>query len=154
MLLFFTVLLKSLCRVACAMFESICAFRRAAPKLGMAKVFHVDFPPRETVFYTKETQTPTMTVVKEGDAPVMLKHSLNLYKVLNNLVALWSQIEFFIIHYKHLSYGLSCNLSYLYLHSNLNNAYMCRQMKLGDAFAYIGFCNCMYKCVPRGGQVE
>ncbi|XP_020568892.1 cytoplasmic dynein 1 intermediate chain 2 isoform X4 [Oryzias latipes] len=31
------------------------------PKLGMAKVTQVDFPPRETVSYSKETQTPAMT---------------------------------------------------------------------------------------------
>uniref|UniRef100_A0A8C7ZVW7 Dynein cytoplasmic 1 intermediate chain 2 n=1 Tax=Oryzias sinensis TaxID=183150 RepID=A0A8C7ZVW7_9TELE len=30
-------------------------------KLGMAKVTQVDFPPRETVSYSKETQTPAMT---------------------------------------------------------------------------------------------
>lgn len=44
-----------------------CAFRRGTAKLGMAKVTQVDFPPRETVSYSKETQTPTMTHQKEGD---------------------------------------------------------------------------------------
>uniref|UniRef100_A0AAQ5YB95 Dynein, cytoplasmic 1, intermediate chain 2a n=1 Tax=Amphiprion ocellaris TaxID=80972 RepID=A0AAQ5YB95_AMPOC len=42
--------------------------RRGTPKLGMAKVTQVDFPPRETVSYTKETQTPVMTQSKEGDS--------------------------------------------------------------------------------------
>ncbi|XP_030641744.1 dynein, cytoplasmic 1, intermediate chain 2a isoform X1 [Chanos chanos] len=41
--------------------------RRVPVKLGMAKVTHVDFPPRETVSYTKETQTPTMTEQREED---------------------------------------------------------------------------------------
>nr|XP_061799157.1 dynein, cytoplasmic 1, intermediate chain 2a-like isoform X2 [Nerophis lumbriciformis] len=41
--------------------------RRAASKLGMAKVTQVDFPPRETVSYTKETQTPVVTQLKEGN---------------------------------------------------------------------------------------
>uniref|UniRef100_A0A672JFW2 Cytoplasmic dynein 1 intermediate chain 2-like n=1 Tax=Salarias fasciatus TaxID=181472 RepID=A0A672JFW2_SALFA len=40
---------------------------RGTPKLGMAKITQVDFPPRETVSYTKETQTPVMTQTKEGD---------------------------------------------------------------------------------------
>uniref|UniRef100_A0A7N5ZY78 Dynein, cytoplasmic 1, intermediate chain 2a n=1 Tax=Anabas testudineus TaxID=64144 RepID=A0A7N5ZY78_ANATE len=43
------------------------AFRRGTPKLGMAKVTQVDFPPRETVSYTKETQTPVMTQQKEEE---------------------------------------------------------------------------------------
>lgn len=34
----------------------------------MAKVTQVDFPPREIVSYTKETQTPVMTQQKEGDS--------------------------------------------------------------------------------------
>ncbi|XP_071378884.1 cytoplasmic dynein 1 intermediate chain 2, partial [Centroberyx affinis] len=38
---------------------------RGPLKLGMAKITHVDFPPRETVSYTKETQTPVMTQQKE-----------------------------------------------------------------------------------------
>uniref|UniRef100_A0A672JFR5 Cytoplasmic dynein 1 intermediate chain 2-like n=1 Tax=Salarias fasciatus TaxID=181472 RepID=A0A672JFR5_SALFA len=38
---------------------------RGTPKLGMAKITQVDFPPRETVSYTKETQTPVMTQTKE-----------------------------------------------------------------------------------------
>lgn len=41
--------------------------RRVTPKLGMAKVTHVDFPPRETVSYTKETQTPVVTLHKEEE---------------------------------------------------------------------------------------
>uniref|UniRef100_A0A3B3RTS3 Dynein cytoplasmic 1 intermediate chain 2 n=1 Tax=Paramormyrops kingsleyae TaxID=1676925 RepID=A0A3B3RTS3_9TELE len=41
--------------------------RRAAVKLGMAKIVHVDFPPRETVSYTKETQTPVMAQEKEDE---------------------------------------------------------------------------------------
>uniref|UniRef100_A0A1A8HRR6 Dynein, cytoplasmic 1, intermediate chain 2a n=1 Tax=Nothobranchius kuhntae TaxID=321403 RepID=A0A1A8HRR6_NOTKU len=41
--------------------------RRVTPKLGMAKVTQVDFLPRETVSYTKETQTPVMTQTKEGE---------------------------------------------------------------------------------------
>uniref|UniRef100_A0A3B5A3H4 Cytoplasmic dynein 1 intermediate chain 2-like n=1 Tax=Stegastes partitus TaxID=144197 RepID=A0A3B5A3H4_9TELE len=41
--------------------------RRGTPKLGMAKVTQVDFPPRETVSYTKETQTPVMTQSKEEE---------------------------------------------------------------------------------------
>uniref|UniRef100_A0A8C7ZUZ5 Dynein cytoplasmic 1 intermediate chain 2 n=1 Tax=Oryzias sinensis TaxID=183150 RepID=A0A8C7ZUZ5_9TELE len=35
-------------------------------KLGMAKVTQVDFPPRETVSYSKETQTPAMTPANKG----------------------------------------------------------------------------------------
>uniref|UniRef100_A0AAY4EQL9 Cytoplasmic dynein 1 intermediate chain 2 n=1 Tax=Denticeps clupeoides TaxID=299321 RepID=A0AAY4EQL9_9TELE len=35
-----------------------CALRRGLIKLAMAKVTHVDFPPREMVSYSKETQTP------------------------------------------------------------------------------------------------
>uniref|UniRef100_A0A4W6FVN1 Dynein cytoplasmic 1 intermediate chain 2 n=1 Tax=Lates calcarifer TaxID=8187 RepID=A0A4W6FVN1_LATCA len=45
----------------------LCASRRGTPKLGMAKVTQVDFPPRETVSYTKETQTPVMTQQKEEE---------------------------------------------------------------------------------------
>lgn len=41
--------------------------RRGTPKLAMAKVTQVDFPPRETVSYTKETQTPVMTQQKEEE---------------------------------------------------------------------------------------
>ncbi|XP_006636574.1 dynein, cytoplasmic 1, intermediate chain 2a isoform X1 [Lepisosteus oculatus] len=40
---------------------------RGPLKLGMAKVTHVDFPPREIVSYTKETQTPVMTEQKEEE---------------------------------------------------------------------------------------
>uniref|UniRef100_A0A8C5EG55 Cytoplasmic dynein 1 intermediate chain 2-like n=1 Tax=Gouania willdenowi TaxID=441366 RepID=A0A8C5EG55_GOUWI len=45
----------------------ICDFRRGTPKLGMTKITQVDFPPRETVSYTKETQTPIPTQSKEED---------------------------------------------------------------------------------------
>ncbi|XP_014867378.1 PREDICTED: cytoplasmic dynein 1 intermediate chain 2-like isoform X3 [Poecilia mexicana] len=41
--------------------------RRVTPKLGMAKVTQVDFPPRETVSYTKETQTPAPVQAKEEE---------------------------------------------------------------------------------------
>ncbi|XP_029461643.1 cytoplasmic dynein 1 intermediate chain 2 isoform X5 [Rhinatrema bivittatum] len=41
--------------------------RRGLVKLGMAKITQVDFPPREIVTYTKETQTPVMTLQKEED---------------------------------------------------------------------------------------
>uniref|UniRef100_A0A8C5G871 Cytoplasmic dynein 1 intermediate chain 2-like n=1 Tax=Gouania willdenowi TaxID=441366 RepID=A0A8C5G871_GOUWI len=41
--------------------------RRGTPKLGMTKITQVDFPPRETVSYTKETQTPIPTQSKEED---------------------------------------------------------------------------------------
>ncbi|XP_070979216.1 dynein, cytoplasmic 1, intermediate chain 2a isoform X2 [Oncorhynchus clarkii lewisi] len=41
--------------------------RRGPLKLGMAKITHVDFPPKETVSYTKETQTPVMTQQKEEE---------------------------------------------------------------------------------------
>nr|XP_033801550.1 cytoplasmic dynein 1 intermediate chain 2 isoform X2 [Geotrypetes seraphini] len=41
--------------------------RRGLVKLGMAKITQVDFPPREIVTYTKETQTPVMTQQKEED---------------------------------------------------------------------------------------
>uniref|UniRef100_A0A8C4ISY9 Dynein cytoplasmic 1 intermediate chain 2 n=1 Tax=Dicentrarchus labrax TaxID=13489 RepID=A0A8C4ISY9_DICLA len=41
--------------------------RRGTAKLGMAKVTQVDFPPRETVSYTKETQTPVLTQQKEEE---------------------------------------------------------------------------------------
>ncbi|XP_061548998.1 dynein, cytoplasmic 1, intermediate chain 2a isoform X2 [Phycodurus eques] len=40
---------------------------RGTSKLGMAKVTQVDFLPRETVSYTKETQTPAMTQQKEDE---------------------------------------------------------------------------------------
>ncbi|XP_075285932.1 cytoplasmic dynein 1 intermediate chain 2 isoform X5 [Opisthocomus hoazin] len=40
---------------------------RAPVKLGMAKITQVDFPPREIVTYTKETQTPVMTQPKEDE---------------------------------------------------------------------------------------
>uniref|UniRef100_A0A8B9LHT3 Dynein, cytoplasmic 1, intermediate chain 2b n=1 Tax=Astyanax mexicanus TaxID=7994 RepID=A0A8B9LHT3_ASTMX len=35
-------------------------------RLGMAKVTQVDFPPKEMVSYSKETQTPTQTQIKHG----------------------------------------------------------------------------------------
>ncbi|KAG9329849.1 hypothetical protein JZ751_028960, partial [Albula glossodonta] len=41
--------------------------RRGPLKLAMAKVTHVDFPPREIVSYTKETQTPVQTQLKEEE---------------------------------------------------------------------------------------
>ncbi|KAM9485737.1 dynein, cytoplasmic 1, intermediate chain 2a isoform 4-T10 [Salvelinus alpinus] len=41
--------------------------RRGPLKLGMAKITHVDFPPKETVSYTKETQTPVTTQQKEDE---------------------------------------------------------------------------------------
>ncbi|KAI1884840.1 hypothetical protein AGOR_G00213980 [Albula goreensis] len=40
---------------------------RGPLKLAMAKVTHVDFPPREIVSYTKETQTPVQTQLKEEE---------------------------------------------------------------------------------------
>uniref|UniRef100_A0A8C5EGP5 Cytoplasmic dynein 1 intermediate chain 2-like n=1 Tax=Gouania willdenowi TaxID=441366 RepID=A0A8C5EGP5_GOUWI len=40
---------------------------RGTPKLGMTKITQVDFPPRETVSYTKETQTPIPTQSKEDE---------------------------------------------------------------------------------------
>ncbi|XP_063551062.1 cytoplasmic dynein 1 intermediate chain 2 isoform X2 [Gorilla gorilla gorilla] len=39
---------------------------RGPIKLGMAKITQVDFPPREIVTYTKETQTPVMAQPKEA----------------------------------------------------------------------------------------
>uniref|UniRef100_A0A9J7WZ88 Dynein, cytoplasmic 1, intermediate chain 2a n=1 Tax=Cyprinus carpio carpio TaxID=630221 RepID=A0A9J7WZ88_CYPCA len=45
----------------------VCSFRRGPLKLAMVKVTHVDFPPKEVVSYTKETQTPTMTEQKEEE---------------------------------------------------------------------------------------
>ncbi|KAM9448337.1 dynein, cytoplasmic 1, intermediate chain 2a-like isoform 1-T2 [Salvelinus alpinus] len=41
--------------------------RRGPLKMGMAKITHVDFPPKEMVSYTKETQTPVMTQQKEEE---------------------------------------------------------------------------------------
>uniref|UniRef100_A0AAY4EJR4 Dynein, cytoplasmic 1, intermediate chain 2a n=1 Tax=Denticeps clupeoides TaxID=299321 RepID=A0AAY4EJR4_9TELE len=49
-----------------------CVVRRGPLKLGISKVTHVDFPPRETVSYTKETQTPTQTQQKEGEISSIL----------------------------------------------------------------------------------
>ncbi|XP_017393673.1 cytoplasmic dynein 1 intermediate chain 2 isoform X1 [Cebus imitator] len=43
---------------------------RGPIKLGMAKITQVDFPPREIVTYTKETQTPVMAQPKEGKTKV------------------------------------------------------------------------------------
>nr|AAH86292.1 Unknown (protein for MGC:84474) [Xenopus laevis] len=40
---------------------------RGPIKLGMSKVTQVDFAPRETVSYTKETQTPILAQNNEGD---------------------------------------------------------------------------------------
>nr|XP_008996961.1 cytoplasmic dynein 1 intermediate chain 2 isoform X9 [Callithrix jacchus] len=45
--------------------------RRGPIKLGMAKITQVDFPPREIVTYTKETQTPVMAQPKEGKTKVI-----------------------------------------------------------------------------------
>ena len=47
--------------------------RRAPQKMGMTKITHVDFPPREVVSYTKETQTPVVTQQKPGDACVCVR---------------------------------------------------------------------------------
>uniref|UniRef100_A0A8C2UM67 Cytoplasmic dynein 1 intermediate chain 2 n=1 Tax=Chinchilla lanigera TaxID=34839 RepID=A0A8C2UM67_CHILA len=41
--------------------------RRGPIKLGMAKITQVDFPPREIVTYTEETQTPIMAQPKEDE---------------------------------------------------------------------------------------
>ncbi|XP_038607252.1 cytoplasmic dynein 1 intermediate chain 2 isoform X5 [Tachyglossus aculeatus] len=41
--------------------------RRGPIKLGMAKITQVDFPPREIVTYTKETQTPVIAQPKEDE---------------------------------------------------------------------------------------
>ncbi|XP_013923685.1 PREDICTED: cytoplasmic dynein 1 intermediate chain 2 isoform X3 [Thamnophis sirtalis] len=41
--------------------------RRGPIKLAMSKITQVDFPPREMVTYTKETQTPVMTQPKEDE---------------------------------------------------------------------------------------
>lgn len=41
--------------------------RRGPAKLSIAKVTQVDFPPKEVVSYSKETQTPTMSEQKEGE---------------------------------------------------------------------------------------
>uniref|UniRef100_A0A673H1D3 Cytoplasmic dynein 1 intermediate chain 2-like n=1 Tax=Sinocyclocheilus rhinocerous TaxID=307959 RepID=A0A673H1D3_9TELE len=41
--------------------------RRGPLKLGMSKVTQVNFPPRELVSYTKETQTPTQTHHKDDE---------------------------------------------------------------------------------------
>uniref|UniRef100_A0A8B9LBH5 Dynein, cytoplasmic 1, intermediate chain 2b n=1 Tax=Astyanax mexicanus TaxID=7994 RepID=A0A8B9LBH5_ASTMX len=40
-------------------------------RLGMAKVTQVDFPPKEMVSYSKETQTPTQTQIKHGTSHVL-----------------------------------------------------------------------------------
>uniref|UniRef100_A0A8C1HA31 Dynein, cytoplasmic 1, intermediate chain 2b n=1 Tax=Cyprinus carpio carpio TaxID=630221 RepID=A0A8C1HA31_CYPCA len=51
----------------------ICVFCRRGPlKLGMSKVTQVDFPPRELVSYTKETQTPTQTHHKDEEEDLAL----------------------------------------------------------------------------------
>uniref|UniRef100_F7BCN5 Cytoplasmic dynein 1 intermediate chain 2 n=1 Tax=Xenopus tropicalis TaxID=8364 RepID=F7BCN5_XENTR len=44
--------------------------RRGPIKLGMSKVTQVDFAPRETVSYTKETQTPILAQDNEAKWPV------------------------------------------------------------------------------------
>lgn len=52
---------------------SVCLFvcspppRRGPAKLSIAKVTQVDFPPKEVVSYTKETQTPTMSEQNESE---------------------------------------------------------------------------------------
>uniref|UniRef100_A0A8C2BEF9 Dynein, cytoplasmic 1, intermediate chain 2b n=1 Tax=Cyprinus carpio TaxID=7962 RepID=A0A8C2BEF9_CYPCA len=48
--------------------------QRGPLKLGMSKVTQVDFPPREQVLYSKETQTPTQTHHKDGKS-----HTLELF---------------------------------------------------------------------------
>uniref|UniRef100_A0A8C1ZK36 Dynein, cytoplasmic 1, intermediate chain 2b n=1 Tax=Cyprinus carpio TaxID=7962 RepID=A0A8C1ZK36_CYPCA len=45
---------------------------RGPLKLGMSKVTQVDFPPRELVSYTKETQTPTQTHHKDEEEDLAL----------------------------------------------------------------------------------
>ena len=47
-------------------------FRRGPIKLGMAKITQVDFPPREIVTYTKETQTPVTAQPKEGKCAIWM----------------------------------------------------------------------------------
>ncbi|XP_034168202.1 cytoplasmic dynein 1 intermediate chain 2 isoform X6 [Pangasianodon hypophthalmus] len=44
--------------------------RRGPLRLGMAKVTQVDFPPRELVSYSKETQTPVLTQPKDADEEI------------------------------------------------------------------------------------
>ena len=46
--------------------------RRGPVKLGMAKITQVDFPPHETVTYTKETQAPVMAQPKEEEEEKMM----------------------------------------------------------------------------------
>lgn len=60
----------------------------------MAKVTQVDFPPRETVSYTKETQTPVMTQQKEGDSHMML-YRLTL-KNGQNLCVQWNCVSEYV----------------------------------------------------------
>ncbi len=48
--------------------------RRGPLKLGMSKVTQVDFPPKELVSYTKETQTPTQTHHRDGKPHISLVH--------------------------------------------------------------------------------
>lgn len=55
-------------------------FRRGPVKLGMAKITQVDFPPREIVTYTKETQTPVMTQPKEGECQLTTLYFFSGYK--------------------------------------------------------------------------
>lgn len=69
---------RIICLESSAKCELVCAFRRQTPKLGMAKVTQVDFPPREIVSYTKETQTPVMTQQKEGESYNTLQGGLEL----------------------------------------------------------------------------
>lgn len=53
-------------------FDFFAFFRRGPIKLAMSKITQVDFPPRETVSYTKETQTPVMSQPKEGEYLISL----------------------------------------------------------------------------------
>lgn len=41
--------------------------RRRMQRLGASKITQVDFLPREMVSYSKETQTPTITDLSEGE---------------------------------------------------------------------------------------
>lgn len=62
----------------------------------MAKVTQVDFPPREIVSYTKETQTPVMTQQKEGDC---LMKSVNPAPVTEPTVEILPNLFFFSVHF-------------------------------------------------------
>lgn len=65
----YTSLFYSLCNLQYfSVIVCVCVFvlRRGPLRLGMAKVTQVDFPPRELVSYSKETQTPVTTQPKDG----------------------------------------------------------------------------------------